>query len=40
MGGLYHEQFEVGKTFDHEIRRTVTESDNVSQALMHRRQAP
>jgi acyl dehydratase len=29
MGGLYYEQFEVGKTFDHEIRRTVTESDNV-----------
>jgi acyl dehydratase len=29
MGGLYYEQFEVGKTFDHEIHRTVTESDNV-----------
>jgi acyl dehydratase len=29
MGGLYYEQFEVGRTFDHEIHRTVTESDNV-----------
>jgi len=29
MGGLYYEQFEVGRTFDHEIRRTVTEGDNV-----------
>jgi acyl dehydratase len=29
MSGLYYEQFEVGRTFDHEIRRTVTEGDNV-----------
>jgi acyl dehydratase len=29
MSGLYYEQFEVGRTFDHEIHRTVTEGDNV-----------
>jgi acyl dehydratase len=29
MSGLYYEQFEIGRTFDHEIRRTVTEGDNV-----------
>jgi acyl dehydratase len=29
MAGLYVEQFEVGRVFDHEIRRTVTEADNV-----------
>ena len=29
MAGLYLEQFEVGKLFDHEIRRTVTEADNI-----------
>jgi acyl dehydratase len=27
--GLYFEQFSVGQTFDHPIRRTVTEADNV-----------
>lgn len=29
MPGLYFEQFSVGQTFDHPIRRTVTEADNV-----------
>ena len=29
MAGLWFEQFEVGQEFNHEIRRTVTESDNV-----------
>ena len=29
MPGLYFEQFSVGQTFDHPIRRTITESDNV-----------
>lgn len=28
MKGLYFEEFEVGQTFDHSIRRTVTEMDN------------
>ena len=29
MPGLYFEEFSVGQTFDHPIRRTVTETDNV-----------
>ena len=29
MPGLYFEQFSVGQKFDHAIRRTVTEADNV-----------
>jgi acyl dehydratase len=29
MAGLWFEAFEVGQTFSHEIRRTVTEMDNV-----------
>jgi len=29
MPGLYFDQFQIGQTFDHPIRRTVTEADNV-----------
>ena len=29
MGGNYLEQFSVGQTFVHEIRRTVTDMDNI-----------
>jgi acyl dehydratase len=29
MAGLYYEQFELGQSFRHDIRRTVTETDNV-----------
>jgi acyl dehydratase len=29
MSGLYFEQFQVGQTFAHAVRRTVTETDNV-----------
>ena len=29
MAGLYFEQFEVGQRFDHLVRRTVTETDNL-----------
>lgn len=29
MAGRWFEEFAVGQVFDHEIRRTVTESDNV-----------
>jgi acyl dehydratase len=29
MPGLYFEEFSVGQRFDHDIRRTVTEADNV-----------
>ncbi len=29
MAGLYFEEFEIGKAFNHEITRTVTEMDNI-----------
>ena len=29
MAGRWFEQFEVGQSFEHEIRRTVTEADNM-----------
>jgi acyl dehydratase len=29
MAGLYFEQFEIGMAFHHEIRRTVTDMDNI-----------
>lgn len=29
MAGLYFEQFSIDQVFEHEIRRTVTEADNV-----------
>lgn len=29
MSGLYFEEFRVGQIFDHSIRRTITEADNV-----------
>ena len=29
MAGLWFEQFTIGQKFEHEIRRTVTEADNV-----------
>ena len=29
MGGKYFEAFEVGETFKHEVRRTVTDMDNI-----------
>jgi acyl dehydratase len=29
MAGLYYEQFSIGQMFEHAIRRTVTETDNV-----------
>ena len=29
MGGLWYEEFEPGRVFQHAIRRTVTESDNI-----------
>lgn len=36
MAGLYYEEFQVGQTFQHAIRRTVTEADNVFfSALTH-----
>jgi acyl dehydratase len=36
MGGLYYEEFSVGQRFEHVLRRTVTESDNLFfSALTH-----
>ena len=36
MPGLFFEEFSVGQTFDHTIRRTITEADNVwFSALTH-----
>lgn len=29
MAGLWYEEFEVGQVFEHAVRRTVTESDNM-----------
>ncbi|WP_295441879.1 MaoC family dehydratase [Sphingorhabdus sp. EL138] len=29
MAGLYFDQFEIGQVFKHEIRRTVTDMDNI-----------
>lgn len=29
MAGLYFDQFTVGQVFEHEIRRTILESDNM-----------
>lgn len=29
MAGLWYEEFKVGMTFQHDIRRTITEADNV-----------
>ena len=29
MGGKYFDEFEIGQTFVHEIRRTVTDMDNI-----------
>jgi len=36
MSGLYFEEFSIGQTFEHGIRRTITEADNVwFSALTH-----
>ncbi|MDE1937756.1 MAG: MaoC family dehydratase [Alphaproteobacteria bacterium] len=40
MPGLYFEEFSVGQTFKHAIRRTVTEADNVLFTAMTHNPAP
>ncbi len=36
MAGLYFEEFELGQVFEHRLRRTITEADNVFfSALTH-----
>jgi acyl dehydratase len=40
MAGLYFEEFKVGQIFDHAIRRTITETDNVIFSTMTHNPAP
>ena len=40
MPGLYFEEFAIGQTFDHPIRRTITEADNVLISTMTHNPAP
>jgi len=40
MAGLYFEEFQVGQVFDHAIRRTLTETDNVLFSTMTHNPAP
>ena len=40
MAGLYFEEFRVGQTFRHAIRRTVTEADNVFFSALTHNPAP
>lgn len=40
MAGFYFEQFTVGQKFEHAIRRTVTETDNVLFSTMTHNPAP
>lgn len=34
MAGLYYEELEIGRVFQHAVRRTVTEADNVWFSMM------
>lgn len=40
MAGLYFEEFTVGQIFEHTIRRTITEADNVWFSTMTHNPAP
>ena len=40
MAGLYFEEFSVGRKFEHALRRTVTEADNVLFSAMTHNPAP
>jgi acyl dehydratase len=40
MAGLWLEQFEVGQVFDHPLRRTVTETDNLLISTLTHNPAP
>ncbi len=40
MAGFYFEEFEVGQVFEHTIRRTVTETDNVLFSALTHNPAP
>lgn len=40
MPGLYFEEFSVGQKFEHELRRTITEADNVLFSALTHNPAP
>lgn len=40
MPGMYFEEFEPGQVIDHEVRRTVTEADNILFSTMTLNMAP
>ncbi len=40
MPGLYFDEFVVGQMFDHPLRRTITETDNVLMSTMTHNPAP
>ena len=40
MAGLYYEGFEVGMVFNHALRRTVTEADNIVFSAMTHNSSP
>jgi acyl dehydratase len=40
MAGLWLEEFEVGRVFDHPLRRTVTETDNLLMSALTHNPAP
>jgi acyl dehydratase len=40
MPGLYYEEFAIGQVFDHVVRRTVTEMDNVLFSALTHNPAP
>ena len=40
MAGLWFEEFEVGRVFDHPLRRTVTETDNLLISALTHNPAP
>jgi acyl dehydratase len=40
MPGLYYEEFSIGQVFDHAVRRTVTEMDNVLFSALTHNPAP
>jgi acyl dehydratase len=40
MAGYYYDEFEIGRVFEHAIRRTVTETDNVLFSTMTHNPAP
>ena len=40
MAGLWFEEFSVGQVFDHQLRRTVTETDNLLMSALTHNPAP